>query len=428
MIRERSEGERRVALVPESVEKLVSGEHEVVVEAGAGGDFFPDEDYAQAGARIAEENALSEAEIVLAVAAPSEEEAGALPQGCLLVCFLDPSQQSDVLEGLAHQGVSVFSMSSIPRTGAAQAMDAISSMSSVAGYQAVLMAAQAAGRYLPMMTTAAGTTKAAKVMVLGVGVAGLQAIATARRLGAEVEAFDIRPEVGDQVRSLGATFVEAQDEQAAHNGDEPALEVPQPGRAELLVKALLGLPADFGRRRTIEAAKRAQAQDQDEGAQDDDETETKEQQSAYAPEQDEAKQARDQELMTERLSEMDIVLTTALVPGKRAPTLVTEEMVERMKPGAVLFDLAAEAGGNCELSEPGEVVLHDHVAIHGPVNLPSTMPIHASQLLSRNMASVLSHLLDDEGVVQLDFDDEITDGAVLAHDGKVRHSQGDENL
>jgi len=442
--RERAEGERRVALVPESVAKLVSGEHELVVEAGAGGDFYPDEEYAKAGARVAEGDATDGAKIVLQVAAPSEEEARALPEGCLLVCFLDRIQQSDVLEALAQRGVSVFSMSSIPRTGAAQAMDAISSMSSVAGYQAVLMAAQAAGRYLPMMTTAAGTTKAAKVMVLGVGVAGLQAIATARRLGAEVEAFDIRPEVGDQVRSLGATFIEARDEHADHDGGELQFEPPQPARAELLVKALLGLPADFGRRRAIEAAKRERARAQDDDARDedddkarddddadddearaDDDADTREQQDANASEQDEERQQRDQELMTERLGEMDIVLTTALVPGKHAPTLVTAEMVERMKPGAVLFDLAVEAGGNCELSEPGEVVHHDHVAIHGPLNLPSTMPIHASQLLSRNMTSVLSHLLDDDGELHLDFDDEITDGAVLAHDGKVRPSQED---
>lgn len=414
---ERAEGERRVALVPDSVEKLVSDEHEVVVEAGAGGDCYPDEDYAKAGARIAEEDAWAEADIVLKVAAPSEEEAGALPDGCLLVCFLDPSQQSDVLERLAKRNVTVFSMAAIPRTGAAQAMDAISAMSSVAGYQAVLMAAEAAGRYLPMMTTAAGTTKAAKVMVLGVGVAGLQAIATARRLGADVEAFDIRPEVADQVRSLGATFIEAEDEPAEDVGGEPEVEIPEPGRAELFVKALLGLPEDFGRRRALDVAKRqrAAAEEDDGGA------ETQEPQSGYASEQDEEKQKRDHELMTERLGEMDIVLTTALVPGKAAPTLVTADMVKRMKPGAVLFDLAVEAGGNCELSEPGEVVVHEHVRIHGPLNLPSTMPIHASHLLSRNMASVLSHLVDDDGELQLDFDDEITDGAVLAHDGKVRN-------
>ncbi len=415
MPRERAEGERRVALVPDTVAKLVADEHEVVVEAGAGGDSYPDESYARAGARIAEEDAVADADVVLKVAAPGEEEVDALPAGCLLVCFLDPTQQGERLEQLVRHNVTVFSMAAIPRTGAAQAMDAISSMSSVAGYQAVLMAAEAAGRYLPMMTTAAGTTKAAKVMVLGVGVAGLQAIATARRLGAEVEAFDIRPEVGDQVRSLGATFIEAADPSGG-DGDTTEMEVPEPGRTEVFVKALLGLPEDLGRRRAMAAAQREHAAAMD----DDDEAETQEQQGGYASGQDEEKQKRDQELMTERLGEMDIVLTTALVPGKKAPTLVTTAMVARMKPGAILFDLAVEAGGNCELSEPGEVVTHEHVRIHGPLNLPSTMPIHASHLLSRNMASILSHLIDDAGELHLDFDDEITDGAVLAHDGEVR--------
>lgn len=415
MPRERAEGERRVALVPDTVAKLVADEHEVVVEAGAGGDSYPDESYAKAGARIAEEDAVADADVVLKVAAPGEEEVDALPERCLLVCFLDPTQQGERLEQLVRHNVTVFSMAAIPRTGAAQAMDAISSMSSVAGYQAVLMAAEAAGRYLPMMTTAAGTTKAAKVMVLGVGVAGLQAIATARRLGAEVEAFDIRPEVGDQVRSLGATFIEAADPSGG-DGDTTEMEVPEPGRTEVFVKALLGLPEDLGRRRAMAAAQREHAAAMD----DDDEAETQEQQGGYASGQDEEKQKRDQELMTERLGEMDIVLTTALVPGKKAPTLVTTAMVARMKPGAILFDLAVEAGGNCELSEPGEVVTREHVRIHGPLNLPSTMPIHASHLLSRNMTSVLSHLIDDAGELHLDFDDEITDGAVLAHDGEVR--------
>ncbi len=408
MPKEIAEGERRVALVPDTVAKLVEDEHEVVVQAGAGRDSYPDADYAKAGARIAEEEPLDGAEIVLKVAAPTGEEVDGIPEGCLLVCFLDPTREEEILGRLADRRVSVFSMASIPRTGAAQAMDAISSMGSLAGYQAVLMAAQAVGRYLPMMTTAAGTTKSAKVLVLGVGVAGLQAIATARRLGAEVEAFDIRPEVADQVRSLGATFIEAGDD--ADEADEaPEDGGPEVGRTEAFVKALLGLPRDFGRRR--QEPHREEADDAQEAA---------EQQGGYASEQDEAKQRRDQELMTEHLAEMDVVLTTALVPGKQAPTLVSAEMVERMKPGAVLFDLAAEAGGNCELSKAGEVVVHEHVRIYAPLNLPSTMPIHASHLLSRNVASVLAHLIDDEGKLQLDFDDEITAGAVLAHDGEVR--------
>jgi H+-translocating NAD(P) transhydrogenase subunit alpha len=275
------------------------------------------------------------------------------------------------------------------------------------------MAAEAAGRYLPMMTTAAGTTKAAKVMVLGVGVAGLQAIATARRLGAEVEAFDIRPEVADQVRSLDATFIEAEDEQESANEESEDDAGPDVGRTEAFVKALLGLPPEFGRRR-----ERKRVAGNGKGG----DEEPTEPQGGYASEQDEEKQRRDQQLVNERLGEMDVVLTTALVPGKEAPKLVTAEMVEQMKPGAVLFDLAVEAGGNCDLSEPDEVVTHGHVRIYGPVNLPSTMPMHASYLLSRNMAAVLSHLVDEDGELHIDFDDEITDGAVLAHDGEVRSS------
>ncbi|MGI8414096.1 MAG: NAD(P) transhydrogenase subunit alpha [Solirubrobacteraceae bacterium] len=420
--KETAEDERRVALVPDTVQKLVDDEHEVVIESGAGGDFYPDEAYTKAGARIAEKDALADADVVLQVQAPAEDELEGLPENALLICFLDPSAQEDTLKRLAQRRITVFSMAVIPRTGAAQAMDAISSMSSVAGYQAVLMAAQAAGRYLPMMTTAAGTTKAAKVLVLGVGVAGLQAIATARRLGAEVEAFDIRPEVADQVRSLGATFIEARDEDDA---DDPAGESepagPQIGRTEAFVKALLGLPPELGHRSRGKRSQAGGGAGGSGGEDSSDEEKTQDQaRGGYASEQAEEKQRRDQELMTERLGEMDVVLTTALIPGKPAPTLVTTDMVERMKPGAVLFDLAVEAGGNCELSEPGEVVTHGHVRIHGPLNLPSTMPMHASHLLSRNMAAVLSHLIGEDGELQLDFDDEITAGAVLAHDGEVR--------
>lgn len=243
------EGERRVALVPEAAGQLVEEEHEVVVEAGAGRDFHPDEAYEQAGAQLAAGAAetCAGADVVLKVQAPAEEEVDRLPEGRVLVCFLDPGGAEELLERLARRGVTTFSMDAIPRIGRAQSMDALSSMGSIAGYQAVLLAAEAAGRYLPMMTTAAGTTKAARVMVLGVGVAGLQAIATARRLGAEVEAFDIRPEVADQVRSLGATFIAdaPAEEPDGDDGDEP----PSPGRIEYWVKALLGLPPGLGRRR-----------------------------------------------------------------------------------------------------------------------------------------------------------------------------------
>jgi proton-translocating NAD(P)+ transhydrogenase subunit alpha len=406
--REVVDGERRVALVPAGVEKLVEGGFEVLVEAGAGGDWRPDAGYEEAGATIVESagELYAQAEIVLKVQPPTEDEVGSLQEGAVLVCMLDPVGERERLEQLAERRVTTLSLIAMPRTGQAQSMDALSSMSSIAGYAGVLIAAREAGRYLPMMTTAAGTTKAARVMVLGVGVAGLQAIATARRLGAEVEAFDIRPEVKDQVRSLGATFLEAEpddeeDTAPAEDGPDDA-----PGRVEAYVKALLGLPADFGRRR------RAQ-EDDDGGGEDNDEEDDGD------AEPDEDQQRADQELVAERIAEMDVVITTALVPGKPAPTLVTREMVERMKPGTVLLDLAVEAGGNCELSEPGETVESDGVRILGPLNLPSEMPIHSSELYSRNLTSLLSHLAQ-EGELRWDWEDEITAAVVLTHEGELR--------
>jgi NAD(P) transhydrogenase subunit alpha len=372
--------------------------HQVLVEAGAGRDFHPDDAYEDAGAELVSsaEELYQAADALIKLGKPSEEEVGWMREGSVLISFLDPSSDEEVVRRLAEQGVTAFSVELIPRIGRAQSMDALSAMSSIAGYAAVLLAAQSVGRYLPMMTTAAGTTKAAKVMVLGVGVAGLQAIATARRLGAEVEAFDIRPEVADQVRSLGATFIEAEPE---HEEEQEAGEEPEPEPGALAraldgVRALLGIPSRDGGDGDRPEAKR--------------ESDESGEQGGYAEEQSEEKQRRDQ-----------VVLTTALVPGKKAPTLVTREMVESMKPGAVLVDLAVEAGGNCELSEPGEVVEHGGVRIHGPENLPSSMPIHASLFFSRNMANLLSHLTE-EGELRLDFGDEITSGACLTHEGEVR--------
>jgi NAD(P) transhydrogenase subunit alpha len=258
--------------------------------------------------------------------------------------------------------------------------------------------------------------KAGKVMVLGVGVAGLQAIATMRRLGAEVEAFDIRPEVADQVRSLGATWIEARDEQESDE-DAGEEEEREPSTGEKLVdglRALLGLP---------ERSDGASPDDGDasQGAQGDSDDE--EDTGGYAKEQSEEKQRRDQELVGRRITEMDVVLTTALVPGKKAPTLVTREMVESMKPGSLIVDLAAESGGNCELTAAGEVVDHEQVKIHGPTDVASALPIHASQLLSRNMVNLLSHLVDAEADaprLELDFEDQVTDETCVAHDGEVR--------
>jgi H+-translocating NAD(P) transhydrogenase subunit alpha len=414
-----ADGERRVAVVPEGVAKLGEDGFEVLVEAGAAGSWRPDADYEEAGATLVEsaDELYETADVVLKVQAPTDDEVERVRAGTVLVCMLDPAAQPERLEQLAGRGATTLSMVGIPRTGQAQSMDALSSMSSIAGYAGVLVAAREAGRYLPMMTTAAGTTKAARVVVLGVGVAGLQAIATARRLGAEVEAFDIRPEVADQVRSLGATFIEADSEDALAEGEDEEAEGEHPGPVASFARALLGLPPDFGRR----AAKSDGARPQDEdGDTDGDE------QGGHAPEQSEEKQRADQEVVGERIAEADIVITTALVPGKPAPTLVTRDMVERMKPGAVVLDLAVEAGGNCELSEPGQTVEHHCVRILGPLNLPSSVPIHASELYSRNLTSLVSHLVDDEGRLRWNWEDEITDAVVLTHEGEVRRRPDEE--
>ncbi|HYY21968.1 MAG TPA: NAD(P) transhydrogenase subunit alpha, partial [Thermoleophilaceae bacterium] len=366
-------GERRVALVPETVEKLAGDGVEVVIESGAGHDYHPDAAYREAGAAVVDggDELYRDADVVLKVQRPTAEEVDRLPHGAILVSFLDPGSERDLVERLAQRGVTALSIELMPRTGRAQSMDALSAMGSIAGYQSVLLAAEALGRYVPMMTTAAGTTKAAKVMVLGIGVAGLQAIATARRLGAEVEAFDIRPEVKDQVRSLGATFIEAAPEEPEPEHEQQVTERKGAGRVVDGLKALLGVPPEFGGRR-------------EEGESREEPGDEKTEDQA----QDEEKLRRDQELVAERIAEMDVVLTAAQTPGADPPKLVTEEMVERMKPGAVIVDLAAEDGGNCELTEPGEVVEHHGVQIHGPVNLPSALPIHASHFYSRNMASL----------------------------------------
>jgi NAD(P) transhydrogenase subunit alpha len=429
--KETADGERRVAMVPETVAKLTEdGEFEVLVEAGAGREYRPDEAYEEAGAKIAEDAdaVYSDADVVVKVRPPDESEVERLGEGTVLISFMDPNADEELVKKLADKGVTTLSMAVMPRTGQAQSMDAISSMSSIAGYASVLEAASAAGRYLPMMTTAAGTTKAARVMVLGVGVAGLQAIATARRLGAEVEAFDIREEVKDQVKSLGATFIDSEDD-GDEAADEDASEVPEPGRVEAFAKDLLGLRRDFGRSAPDEEDDGAGGGDADaaSGDGDDEDGGSDSDKDGYAGEQSEEKQKRDQELVAERISEMDVVITTALVPGKDAPTLVTKEMVERMKPGAVLLDMAVEAGGNCELSEPGKTVEHGNVRILGPLNIPSSMPIHASELYSKNVESLLSHLVDDDGAIQWDFDDEITNAVCLTHDGEVRDTSPKES-
>src|SRR5438874_1680421 len=353
-------GERRVALVPETVARLATGGFDVIVEAGAGAAAsFPDAAYADAGASI-EPSAL-DADAVVKVRAPTEEEVGRLREGTILIAFLQPLTDLAGIERLAARGVVAFAMESIPRITRAQAMDALSSQSTVAGYKAVLLAAERLPKFFPMLTTAAGTVPPAKALVLGAGVAGLQAIATARRLGAQVTAFDVRSVVKEQVESLGAKFLE------------------------------LDIGAD------------AEAE------------------GGYARELTPEEQQRQQEALNEAIGGFDVVITTALIPGRPAPKLVTEKGVHNMKPGSVIVDLAGEAGGNSELTQPGETIVEDDVVITSPLNLPSTMPEHASQLYSRNVMSLLELITGEGGELNLNFDDEVVAGACVTREGEIVH-------
>jgi H+-translocating NAD(P) transhydrogenase subunit alpha len=417
--REVAEGERRVGLVPETVERLVKGGFEILVEAGAGRDYNLDEDYEEAGARIVSDagEVYGEADIVVKVAKPTDDEVGQLHEGQVLVSFLNGPGEPELVERLADAGVTVFSNEAIPRTSAAQSMDALSSMGSIAGYKCALIAADTLGKYVPMLSTAAGTTKAANVLVLGVAVAGLQAIAIMNRLGADVVAYDIRPETKEQAQSLGASFIDSNDEKEEE--EEEYVEYRPEGWRKLMVA--LGFYS-FGEPPRDEYI----VEGEEEEVQEEEEEE----------EWSQEKLEEDQKLLRERIKEMDIVITTALVPGRQAPTLVDKDMVESMKPGSVIVDLAAESGGNCELTEPGETVEHSQVTIVGPVNLPSSLPIHASQLLSRNMFNLISHVTEDRSEdkdekdlhLNLDFEDEITSETCIAYDGEIRHKPTREAL
>jgi NAD(P) transhydrogenase subunit alpha len=347
--RETAPGERRVALVPELAAKLTEAGFEVVVEPGAGeAAAFTDDAFHAAGARLAEPWS---AELIAKVRKPTEDELGRVRDGQVLIGFLQPLTDPEGIERLAATGVTAFAMESIPRITRAQPMDALSSQATVSGYKAVILAADRLPRFLPMLMTAAGTVAPAKVLVIGAGVAGLQAIATARRLGAVVSGFDVRPVVKEQVESLGASFLE------------------------------LGVVGE--------------------------ETE-----AGYARELTEEEQRRQQEELEARIGDFDVVITTALIPGRPAPRLIPRSAIESMRHGSVIVDLAAEAGGNAELTRPDEEVSHQGVTILGPTNLPSTMPFHASQLYARNASSLLQHLAP-EGELVLDFDDEITSAACV---------------
>jgi NAD(P) transhydrogenase subunit alpha len=362
--KEWNEGERRVALVPDVVRKLTGDGLEVAVETGAGeAAHLPDEGFGEAGAKVEGQDAvLQGADVVVRISPPSSEEIARLDRGTVLVGFLQPLTATETVRALADAGVTAFAMEAIPRISRAQSMDALSSQATVAGYRAALIAAQELGRFFPMLTTAAGTIRPAKVLVLGAGVAGLQAIATARRLGAVVQAFDVRSAVKEQIESLGARFLEL----------------------------------DLG----LEDAEAA---------------------GGYARALTDEEQQRQRELLADAISEVDAVISTAAVPGKPAPLLVIEDGVKRMKPGSVIVDLAAETGGNCELTEAGETIVRHDVTIAGPLNLPSSMPDHASQLYARNVQALLALMVSDEGELQLDFEDEVISGACITRDGEIVH-------
>ena len=362
--REIAPGERRVALTPDAVAALVKAGLEVSVEAGAGaGAYHADAAYGAAGATLAADPAAlyGATDVVLKVQRPTLAEADQLREGTVLVALLQALTSRELVERLAARRVTSFGMEQVPRISRAQKMDALSSQGNIAGYKAVLIAAESLAKFFPMLMTAAGTVFAARVLVIGAGVAGLQAIATARRLGAQVWGYDVRAAVKEQIESLGAKF----------------------------------LAFDLGI---------ADAEDA----------------GGYAKALTAEQSRRQQELLAEKTKEYDVVITTALVPGRPAPRLVTKETVAGMKPGSVIVDLAAEAGGNCELSRPDEVVVAHGVTIHGPTNLPATMPVHASQLYARNVSELLRELIKD-GALRLDFDDEIVKGTCITHGGAIVH-------
>lgn len=362
--RETAAGESRVALTPDGAKRLLSDDVSIAVEAGAGrAAGFPDAAYEDAGVEIVPDagRLLGEADVVFKVAPPTEAEADGLREGTVLACLLRPHENAALIERLAAGGVTTLALELVPRITRAQSMDALSSQSNLAGYKAVLLGANSLGRIFPLLMTAAGTLSPARVLVLGAGVAGLQAIATARRLGADTWGYDIRAAVREEVESLGAKFV-----------------------------------------------------DLDEGAADDAEAE-----GGYAKELEEAEQARQRELLAQHVARADVVITTALVPGRRAPVLITDDVVDRMKEGSVIVDLAGEAGGNCSLSTPGETVVERGVTIHAPLNVPGSLPYHASQLLGRNLSALVKPMFGEDGVA-VDLADDVIGPCCVTHAGEVR--------
>ena len=352
VVRETADGERRVALVPKVVASLVGKGVDVIVESGAGIDaLIPDSQYVDAGATIGDPYS---ADVVLRVAPPSDDEIAKLRSGQKLIGFLAPRNADNKIGALKAAGVEAYAVEAIPRISRAQVMDALSSQGNVSGYKSVILAAEESTRFFPMLTTAAGTVKPATVLVLGVGVAGLQALATAKRLGARTTGYDVRPEVAEQVESLGATFLDLGVEAAGEGG--------------------------------------------------------------YARELTDEERAQQQQALEDAIKGFDVVITTALVPGRPAPRLVTAGAVEGMKAGSVVIDLAGETGGNCELTEPGQTVVKHDVTIASPLNLPATMPEHSSELYSKNLLALIELMLGENGAITPDFDDEVLAAACVTRE------------
>lgn len=356
--KERMAGECRVALVPEVVARLSKQGWEVLVERGAGElSYFLDSAYAEAGAQLVDADGIGQADVVVAVQPPAGELISRLRRGQLLISFLQVHRNADVVAALRDAGVTSFAMERIPRITRAQAMDALSSQATVAGYRAALMAADLSPCFFPMLTTAAGTIRPARVLVLGAGVAGLQAIATARRLGAVVEAYDVRRAAREQVESLGAKFLAVEMDAEAEGG--------------------------------------------------------------YARELTAEEKEREQVLLRKSIAQADVVITTAQIPGRPAPKLIATSTVRDMKPGSVVIDIAAESGGNCEATRPGERVEIDSVTVYGPLHVPSQLPVHASVMYAKNIQNFLGLLRGEDGSLRVDWNDEILASSVVTHDGAI---------
>ncbi|MDP7512589.1 MAG: Re/Si-specific NAD(P)(+) transhydrogenase subunit alpha [Candidatus Marinimicrobia bacterium] len=371
ILKETLPGENRVAAIPATVKEMVKSGMKVLVESGAGeNSHISNDEYKNAGAEIVSDraNLLANTDLILKVAPAELDEIDMMKDGTLYVSFFQTTIQTEHVKKLVNKNISAFSMHLIPRTTLAQSMDALSSQSNIAGYKAVLLGAAHLSVFMPLLMTAAGTIPPAKVLILGAGVAGLQAIATAKRLGAQVEAFDVRPVVKEQVESLGAKFVEVESDEEDGVGE-----------------------------------------------------------GGYAKETSEDYKQRQQQLIKEHIAKSDMVITTALIPGRPAPVLIPDEMVQGMKHGSVIMDLAAENGGNCELTTPDEVTISHGVIIDGSLNLPATMPTHASQLYAKNIITFVKHLCP-EGEIKMDLEDEIISGALFAHRGKITHEPTKEAL